>query len=156
VSTLRDGRSVALRAAVPDDAAAIAKLRRADPRERDLTGAHGTVALIGDATAPAGYAAWFEGGEFVCSVEEALQGLGLGTGLLRNAAEQAGEHGLAALSVELPEGAHALAAMLRDCGLVSFWDLDHPVGRVELRIGTLRPGWVTPEPAVLHSRPFIR
>jgi hypothetical protein len=34
--------------------------------------------------------------------------------------------------------------MLRDCGLRTHWDLDHPVVHVELLLGTERPGWVTP------------
>jgi hypothetical protein len=64
--------------------------------------------------------------------------------LLRNAAREAGANGVQTLSVELPTGAHGLAAMLRDCGLVSFWDLDHPVARVQLVVGAMRPGWATP------------
>jgi len=34
--------------------------------------------------------------------------------------------------------------MLRDCGLPSQWDLEHPVARVELLLGQRRPGWATP------------
>lgn len=144
MGTLRDGRAVDLRAATPEDAAALEALRHSDPRRRDLTVGHLAIALVTGDEQPAGYAAWFDDGDFVCAVEEALSGLGLGTLLLRNAAREAAERGRKTLSVELPVGEHALAAMLRDCGLVSTWDLDHPVARVELSLGASRPGWATP------------
>jgi GNAT superfamily N-acetyltransferase len=144
VGTLRDGRAVELRAAAPADAAALETLRRSDPRRRDLTGGHLTIAQVAGGAQPAGYGAWFDDGDFVCAVEEALSGLGLGTLLLRNAAREAAARGRKTLSVELPAAEHALAAMLRDCGLVSSWDLDHPVARVELSLEAERPGWATP------------
>ena len=149
MGTLRDGRVVELRAATPKDSAALEPLRQSDLRQsdlrpRDLAGAHVTVARLAGATEPAGYAAWFAAGDFVCAVEAELSGQGLGTMLLRHAAHEASEGGVEKLSVELPAGAHGLAAMLRDCGLVSFWDLDHPISHVELAVNAVRPGWATP------------
>ena len=144
MATLRDGRAVDLRAPAPDDAAALEALRHRDRMQRELTGGHLTVAHVAGGAQLAGYGAWFDNGDFVCAVDAALNGLGLGTLLLRNAAREAGVHGRKTLSVELAAGEHALAAMLRDCGLVSSWDLDHPVGRVELTLAAQRPGWATP------------
>ena len=52
------------------------------------------------------------------------------------------------LAAEMERAAEALdfetAAMLRDCGLRTHWDLDHPVASVDLILGSQRPGWVTP------------
>jgi GNAT superfamily N-acetyltransferase len=144
VSTLRDGRAVQLRAATLDDFAALETLRRGGPRQRNLTDGHLTLAHAAAGEEPVGYAAWFDDCAFFCAVEDAFSGLGLGTLLLRNAAREAAAEGLKTLSVELVAGEHALAAMLRDCGLVSSWDLDHPVCRVELTLGARRPGWATP------------
>jgi GNAT superfamily N-acetyltransferase len=144
VGTLRDGRAVELRGAAPGDVEALEALRAPDPRPHELAGAHVTVAQLAGTPVPVGYGAWFASGDFVCAVQEELRGKGLGTMLLRNAAREAGANGVQTLSVELPTGAHGLAAMLRDCGLVSFWDLDHPVARVQLVVGAMRPGWATP------------
>lgn len=141
---LRDGRVLELGPAAAEDVAALEALRRGERRQRDLAGGHLTLARVAGGAHPVGYAAWFDDGDFVCAVEEALSGLGLGTLLLRNAAREAGERGRETLSVELTAGEHGLAAMLRDCGLVSSWDLDHPIGRVELTLGAQRPGWATP------------
>ena len=96
-----------------------------------------------------GYAAWVaatsgERGDFFCAVDPAATGLGLGTLLLRTAAAAAEERGLRTLRVELRPQARSLAAMLRDCGLRSHWDLEHPIAQVELLLGQRRPGWATP------------
>jgi GNAT superfamily N-acetyltransferase len=144
VGTLRDGREAQLRAATPDDAAALEALRRGNSRQREDTGGHVTVAQVAGRAQPVGYGEWFDDGAFTGAVEEAQSGLGLGTLLLRKAAREAADAGLKTLTVELVAGEHALAAMLRDCGLASSWDLDHPTARVELTLGRRRPGWATP------------
>jgi hypothetical protein len=34
--------------------------------------------------------------------------------------------------------------MLRDCGLRSHWDLEHPLARVDILLGPPRRAWATP------------
>jgi GNAT superfamily N-acetyltransferase len=96
-----------------------------------------------------GYTAYLAGehasGELAGVVEPRFAGVGLGTLLLRRAADAARLAGLKTLRVELPPGSDATAAMLRDAGLTSRWDLAYPVARVELTLGTSRPGWSTPD-----------
>lgn len=95
----------------------------------------------------AGYAAWIadgERGEFAGAVDPRFSALGLGTLLLRRGAGDALSAGLRALRVELHAGSEATAAMLRDSGLRTHWNLDHPVVHVDILLGTERPGWVTP------------
>ena len=36
------------------------------------------------------------------------------------------------------------AEMLRDAGLAAHWDIDYPVTRVTLTLGSERPGWAPP------------
>ena len=139
--TLRDGRTVELAPARDGELAALEELRAGDPRRRELEAARVTIAR---SDGPVGFAAWFEDGEFVCGVEESFAGIGLGTLLVRHSAAEAAAAGLAKLRIALPPGAHALASMLRDCGLVSTWDLEHPVATVELTLARQRPGWATP------------
>ena len=157
-NALRDGRLVAVRAPASGEAAEIPRLLEAaqDPRSAAFAQAQqrgdGAAALVArglDGGELLGYAAWVavaggERGDFFCAVDPAAAGLGLGTLLLRTAAAAAEERGLAALRVELRPQARSLAAMLRDCGLRSHWDLEHPIAHVELRLGQRRPGWATP------------
>jgi GNAT superfamily N-acetyltransferase len=157
-NALRDGRRVAVSAPASGDGAEIPRLLAvaADPRSEAFAQAHrrgdAAAALVARALEGGellGYAAWVaaasgEHGDFFCAVDPAATGLGLGTLLLRAAASAAGERGLRTLRVELHPQARALAAMLRDCGLRSHWDLEHPVARVELLLGQRRPGWATP------------
>jgi GNAT superfamily N-acetyltransferase len=154
--TLRDGRSVTLSAAAAADSAEIAWLLEtaADPRSGLRPGAavgKGANALIARSVATAelvGYAVWTGDenahAELLCVVDAAFTGIGLGTLLLRRAAAGALAAGVRILRVELHPQARGLAAMLRDCGLRSNWDLEHPVARVDLLLGTTRPGWATP------------
>ena len=154
---LRDGRLVALADVGEADAAEIPRLLEvaADPRGEAFARAHerpGAGAAIAaralDDGALVGYAAWLadSGADaaFFCAVDPALGGLGLGTLLVRRAAAKASDSGVRALHVALDPRARALAAMLRDCGLRSRWDLEHPVARVEVLLGAPRPGWTTP------------
>lgn len=157
---LRDGLLVAVAAATPGDAGEIAPLLAAagDPRCESFASAHegrdGSAALVAraiDGRALVGYAAWRAGtsadldrADFFCAVDPSLHGLGLGTLLLRRAATAAEDGGLRALRVALDPRARALAAMLRDCGLSSRWDLEHPLANVEVLLGAPRPGWATP------------
>lgn len=157
---LRDGRRVVVRRAGEADAVEIPVLLSAagNPRgaafarahERD-EGAFALVARTFDDGELVAYAAWIaasaagEGhADFFCAVEPALHGLGLGTLLVRAAADAAHERGLRALRVALTAQERALAAVLRDCGLRSRWDLDTPVARVDVLLGEPRPGWATP------------
>lgn len=151
---LRDGRLVALAAAGEADAAEIPRLLEVagDPRggafARPGAGSAIVARTVGD-RGLVGYAAWQAGGggvdaAFFCAVDPDLRGLGLGTLLVRRAAADAADSGLRALHVALDPRARALAAMLRDCGLRSHWDLEHPVARVEVLLGAPRPGWATP------------
>ena len=83
--------------------------------------------------------------EFAGAVDPRFAELGLGTLLLRRSARATRSTPASrALRVELHPGSAATAAMLRDCGLRTHWDLDYPVVHVELLLGTQRPGWVTP------------
>jgi GNAT superfamily N-acetyltransferase len=162
---LRDGRVVLLAVLDSGDAADVARLvdQTGDPRatfyaqaiERRADAAQ-PPASTGEFVARAaeggqlvGYAAYLAGkgasGELAGVVEPHFAGLGLGTLLLRRAAENARRAGLKTLRVELPPGSDATAEMLRDAGLTSRWDLAYPVARVELALGTSRPGWSTPE-----------
>jgi len=159
--SLRGGASVTLSAPADADAGALAALLEAvaDPREglferilAALAGGEPGGALVArepGAAALAAYAAWLVEetgvrGELVCAVAPAFTGQGLGTLLLRRLERDARAAGLRTLRVELHPDARALAAMLRDCGLHSFWDLEHPLAHVELVLGTRRSGWVTP------------
>ncbi|HXR13524.1 MAG TPA: GNAT family N-acetyltransferase [Solirubrobacteraceae bacterium] len=156
---LRDGRLVAVSAAAAGDGAEIPRLLAAvdDPRSDAFAHAHEPGAAAATLVARAleggallGYAALVAAaggeahGDFFCAVDPAATGLGLGTLLLRTAASAADERGLRTLRVALHPQARALAAMLRDCGLRSHWDLEHPVAHVELLLGQRRPGWATP------------
>ena len=157
-SALRDGRLVAVSAPASGERAEIPRLlaAAADPRSEAFAQADRRgdapatlIARALDGGELLGYAAWVAAaggghGDFFCAVDPAATGLGLGTLLLRTAASAAGKSGLRALRVELHPQARALAAMLRDCGLPSQWDLEHPVARVELLLGQRRPGWATP------------
>jgi GNAT superfamily N-acetyltransferase len=158
--TLRDGRVVTLAAPTEDDQADVARLLAtlADPREEFFARAatqqagagqpHGALVARTSSGELAGYTAWIADedgrGEFAGGVDPRFAKLGLGTQLLRRGAGDALVAGLRALRVELHPGSQATAAMLRDCGLRTHWDLDHPVVHVELLLGTERPGWVTP------------
>jgi GNAT superfamily N-acetyltransferase len=160
VVTLRDGCVVTLGAPTGADEADVARLLAtvADPREKFFARAAAQRATPGPAQGAlvartssgelAGYAAWIADddgrGELAGAVDPRFAELGLGTLLLRRGADDALDAGLRALRVELHPGSHATAAMLRDCGLRTHWDLDHPVAHVELLLGTERPGWVTP------------
>jgi GNAT superfamily N-acetyltransferase len=158
---LRDGRTVTLSAPAAADSGAVAALLEAvaDPRG-ELFGRVAAALAAGEpggalvaretSAAPlAAYGAWLveepgARGELVCAVAPPFTGQGLGTLLLRTLERDARAAGLLTLRVELHPDARALAAMLRDCGLHSFWDLEHPVAHVELVLGSRRPGWVTP------------
>jgi GNAT superfamily N-acetyltransferase len=154
-TALRDGRAVAVTPAAAGDAAEVARLVEStgDPRAEGFArvAARTAGALVARAQPSGelvGYCAWAElgggRGELVGAVDPAFTGIGLGTLLLRSAAERAQAVGLRVFRVELHVEARALAAMLRDCGLRSHWDLEHPVAHVELSLGERRPGWATP------------
>jgi hypothetical protein len=155
-ATLRDGRAVTVSAAAAAERGEIAQLLEtaADPRPGLRAGAAvgaGANALIARSVATAelvGYTVWTGGedgrAELLCVVDAAFTGVGLGTLLLRRAAAGALGAGVRILRVELRPQARGLAAMLRDCGLNSHWDLEHPVAHVDLLLGTARPGWATP------------
>ena len=161
--TLRDGRSVSLAPASAEDEADVARLLElvADPRtaffaraaaRRGHEGAHGAIVARMPGGELAGYAAWVaeddgRSGEFAGAVDPRFAELGLGTVLLRRATRDALDAGLSTLRVELHPGSTAVAAMLRDCGLHTHWDLDYPIVRVKLLLGTRHPGWNTPAPA---------
>ncbi|HVC84993.1 MAG TPA: GNAT family N-acetyltransferase [Solirubrobacteraceae bacterium] len=158
--TLRDGRSVTLAPlSAPDEADVVRLLDTlADPRaafftraaaERGHAGARGELVARTLDGELAGYAAWIaedggRAGECAGVVDPRFTTLGLGTLLLRRGARDALDAGLSTLSVELHPGSRALAAMLRDCGLHTQWDLEYPVVHVNLSLGTRRPGWQTP------------
>lgn len=149
---LRDGRLVTLAAAQAGDAGEIPLLLAAagDPRGEAFARAGEADTLVARALesgALVGYAAWIgavDHADFFCAVEPTLQGLGLGTLLLRAAASAAAGGGMRVLRVALHPQARALAAMLRDCGLRSHWDLEHPLARVDILLGPPRRGWATP------------
>ena len=160
--TLRDGRAVTLAPLSVEDAADVARLLDsvADPRaaffdrvaaRRGHEGARGAIVARSAGGELAGYAAWIaedgeHSGEFAGVVDPRFAELGLGTVLLRRSTRDALDAGLSTLRVELHPGSAALAAMLRDCGLHTHWDLDYPVVHVNLLLGTRRPGWSTPAP----------
>jgi len=149
---LRDGRLVTLAAAQAGDAGEIPLLLAAagDPRGEAFARAGEADTLVARALESGvlvGYAAWIgavDHADFFCAVEPTLQGLGLGTLLLRAAASAAAGGGMRVLRVALHPQARALAAMLRDCGLRSHWDLEHPLARVDILLGPPRRGWATP------------
>jgi GNAT superfamily N-acetyltransferase len=158
--TLRDGRVVTLAIPTEADNPNVARLLDAleDPRaaffERAAAApgsgeAHGAIVARTPAGEIAGFAAWIAkdpaSGEFAGGVDPTFAELGLGTLLVRRSAADARDAGLRTLRVELHPGSHAIAAMLRDCGLRTHWDLDHPVAHVDLVLGSERPGWVTPQ-----------
>jgi hypothetical protein len=161
--TLRDGGSVTLAPLSAPDEADVAQLLDsvADPRaafyaraaaERGHAGARGELVARTPDGELAGYVAWIaedggRAGECAGAVDPGFGTLGLGTVLLRRGARDALDAGLSMLRVELHPGSATLAAMLRDCGLHTQWDLDYPVVRVNLLLGTRRPGWQTPVPA---------
>jgi GNAT superfamily N-acetyltransferase len=162
---LRDERVVLIAPLVPADQAEVAGLvaEAADPRtsfyarlgEQRADGAQEParrgefVARAAETAALVGYAAYLAGadgsGELAGVVDPRFAGVGLGTLLLRRAAYDARRAGLKALRVELHPGSDATAAMLRDAGLTSHWDLDFPVTHVDLALGSSRPGWSTPD-----------
>jgi GNAT superfamily N-acetyltransferase len=162
---LRDERVVLIAPLVPADQAEVARLvaDAADPRasfyarlfEQRADGAHGPVrpgefvARAAQTGALVGYAAYLGGedgsGEMAGVVDPRFAGVGLGTLLLRRAADDARRAGLKALRVELHPGSDATAEMLRDAGLTSRWDLDFPVTHVDLALGSSRSGWSTPD-----------
>jgi len=160
---LRDGRSVTLAPSSAEDEADVSRLLEAvaDPRTAFFAraaarcgraGAHGAIVARMAGGELAGYAAWVgeddgRSGEFAGAVDPQFAKLGLGTLLLRRGTRDALDAGLGTLRVELHPGSAAVAAMLRDCGLHTHWDLDYPVARVNLLLGTRHPGWYTPAPA---------
>ena len=87
------------------------------------------------------------GGELAGYVTPDYRGAGLGTLLVRRAAEDAVAHGLRELTVELYPGGEATAEMLRDLGLSARWLIAYPDSRVTLELGRPRPGWSTPAPS---------
>jgi GNAT superfamily N-acetyltransferase len=95
-----------------------------------------------------GYAVWRGGeddaGEFAGLVEPDYRDVGLGSLLLRRVSADARSAGLSTLRVDLHDGSQETAAMLRDCGLATHWDLDYPIAHVDLVLGQERPGWRTP------------
>jgi len=156
---LRDGRPVTITPAGAADAAEIARLLDAvaDPRRDTFAAAtdrspggpaRGAIVARDDHAAIAGAAGWValdeRVAECVGAVDPGATEQGLGTLLLRRCAEQAGAAGLRVLRVHLHPGARATAAMLRDSGLHTSWDLDHPVAIVDVVIDAGRPGWATP------------
>jgi GNAT superfamily N-acetyltransferase len=162
---LRDERVVLIAPLVSTDQAEVARLvaEAADPRasfyarlvEQRADRAKGParrgefVARAAQTEALVGYAAYLGGedgsGELAGVVDPRFAGVGLGTLLLRRAADDARRAGLKALRVELHPGSDATAAMLRDAGLTSRWDLDFPVTHVDLALGSSRSGWSTPD-----------
>lgn len=160
---LRDGRSVTLAPSSAEDQADVSRLLEAvaDPRTAFFAraaarcgqaGTHGAIVARMAGGELAGYAAWVgeddgRAGEFAGAVDPQFAKLGLGTVLLRRGTRDALDAGLGTLRVELHPGSAAVAAMLRDCGLHTHWDLDYPVARVDLLLGTRHPGWNTPAPA---------
>ena len=157
--TLRDGRVVTLAPPTAADEENVARLLEAleDPRATFFARAaaaessgvtQGALVARTPTGDCAGFAAWIardeHHGEFAGGVDPSFAELGLGTLLLRRIARDAHSAGLQTLRVELHPGSQAIAAMLRDSGLHTHWDLDHPVASVDLILGSQRPGWVTP------------
>jgi GNAT superfamily N-acetyltransferase len=150
---LRDGRVVTIAARSPADDMAVHRL---------LDALGDTCVELFDVAARAGGAlvarcadgelaaavAWTAAdglhGECVGVVDPAFCGLGLGTQLLRRCSGAALSSGVTVLRVQVNPGADDVAAMLRDCGLHTHWDLGHPAVQVDVLPGTQRPGWATP------------
>ncbi|MGA2471365.1 MAG: GNAT family N-acetyltransferase [Solirubrobacteraceae bacterium] len=165
IVTLRDGRAVIVRELTPGDEAEVARLvgasadarlsfyeRSAQQRGAEASGetpSAAFVALISADQRIVGYATYLavdeQDGELAGVVDPAFAGIGLGTLLVRRAAEHARLTGLETLHVDLHPGSEDTAAMIRDSGFPSHWDLAYPVARVELLLGRTRPGWSTPE-----------
>jgi GNAT superfamily N-acetyltransferase len=161
--TLRDGSTMTMAPLSAADEADVARLldilgdpratffaRLAAERERDRP--CGALVARTQSGELAGYTAWTaeEGGrsgEIAGAVDRRFADLGLGTLRVRRAAQDALDAGLHSLRVELHPGSTAIAAMLRDCGLHTRWDLDYPIVHVDLLLGTERPGWITPSAA---------
>lgn len=156
---LRDGRLVTISPVGAADAADLARLLDAvgEPRNEAFARAaqqspgappHGALVARDERSLIAGAAGWValdeRVAECVGAVEPGCTEQGLGTLLLRRCAADAEAAGLGVLRVRLHPGAHATAAMLRDSGMPTSWDLDHPVAVVELAIGAARSGWATP------------
>jgi ribosomal protein S18 acetylase RimI-like enzyme len=161
---LRDGRIATVRPLAPADAADVAALLTANGAARSgfyasakarrvleaQTGGTACefVARVSGEDVVAGYAAYVAddsgGGELAGEVASQFAGVGLGTRLLRVAADNARLAGLETLRVDLHPGSDATAAMLRDVGLSSRWKIAYPVTQVELALGSTRPGWSTP------------
>lgn len=148
--TLRDGRVVTIAVGDPTEVRRLLHGQgdpRAEPLDIAAQGGGALVARSADGEL-AGSAAWSarDGlrGECVGAVAPAFCGLGLGTQLLRRCAEAALASGVTVLRVQVRPGAGDAAAMLRDCGLATHWDLGHPVVQVDVLPGTTRPGWATP------------
>ena len=160
--TLRDGRSVTLAPSNAEDEPDVTRWLElvADRRTAFFAraaarcgheGAHGAIVARMPGGELAGYAAWVgeddgRSGEFAGAVDPRFAELGLGTVLLRRGTRDALDAGLSTLCVELHPGSAAVAALLRDCGLHTHWDLDYPIVRVNLLLGTRHPGWNTPAP----------
>jgi GNAT superfamily N-acetyltransferase len=94
-----------------------------------------------------GVIAYAASGELAGVVEAHFRGVGLGTLLVHQAAERARKAGVEVLHVELHPGSEDTAAMLRDSGFATHWDIDYPIARVALQLTSgPRPGWTTPKP----------
>jgi GNAT superfamily N-acetyltransferase len=152
-ATLRDGRVVTIAVCSPAAAMAVHRLLDASGDSRvelfDVAArAGGGLIARGGEGEPAAAVAWTTAdglhGECVGVVDAAFCGLGLGTRLLRRCADAALSSGVTALRVQVMPGADDVAAMLRDCGLHTHWDLGHPEVQVDVLTGTQRPGWATP------------
>jgi GNAT superfamily N-acetyltransferase len=161
---LRDGRVATVRPLVGEDEAGVAALLAAHAGARSAFYArakeHRTtagaaprafVAHVHGDDALAGYVTYVAdqrgGGELAGEVDDRFVGVGLGTRLLRVAAEHARLAGLETLRIDLHPGSDATAAMLRDVGLSRRWRIAYPVTEVELSLGATRPGWSTPDGA---------
>jgi GNAT superfamily N-acetyltransferase len=151
--TLRDGRSATLGPARVEDEAQIERLVSAADASRSAlyehcAGANGGALVAHDERSAEliGFIAYADTGELVGVVDPRFRGLGLGTLLVHEAAARAAAAGIERLRVELHPGSEATGEMLRDAGLAAHWEIDYPVTRVTLRLGTSRPGWTTPKP----------
>jgi GNAT superfamily N-acetyltransferase len=99
-----------------------------------------------------GFIAYSTSGGLAGVVDPQFAGVGLGTLLLHQAAEQARAAGIETLRVDLHPGSEDTAEMLRDAGFASDWDIDYPLTRVTLRLASSRPGWSTPQAPIRRSR----
>jgi GNAT superfamily N-acetyltransferase len=153
---LRDGRHVVISPLTADDEAEVAALlagasdeRRAfyeqAANERADRRAGAFIAREQGDAAPVGYAAYAPSGELAGVVDQSYSEVGLGTLLMRIAAEDAQRAGLESLWVELHPGSEATAAMLRDLGMPIHWDLLYPVAKVTLALGGPRSDRATPD-----------